>query len=140
MLLTEMLHEARIIPLDGRPQPPQQVRQWGGISRGRWEGDTLIVETSNYNGKNPYQGASENMRVTEKFKRTDADHISYTFTVTDESTWDRPWTAELPLRSTVGPIFEHACHEGNYGVTNTLSGARIEDKRAAEAAAKKGSK
>jgi hypothetical protein len=80
------------------------------------------------------------MRVTERFTRIDADIIDYKFTVEDEKTWARPWTATLPLKKTVGPIFEHACHEGNYGVTNTLAGARAEDKRVAEAAARKGSK
>jgi len=140
MILTEMIHDVRIIPLDGRPQLPQNVRQWIGSSRGRWEGDTLVVETANFNGKNPFQNSSEDMRVTERFTRLDADTIDYKFTVEDEKTWARPWTASLSLRKAVGPIFEHACHEGNYGVANTLAGARAEDKRAAEAAAKKGSK
>ncbi len=140
MILTEMIHDVRIIPLDSRPQLPQNVRQWIGSSRGRWEGDTLVVETANFNGKNPFQNSSEDMRVTERFTRLDADTIDYKFTVEDEKTWARPWTASLSLRKAVGPIFEHACHEGNYGVANTLAGARAEDKRAAEAAAKKGSK
>jgi len=140
MILTEMIHDVRIIPLDSRPQLPQNVRQWIGSSRGRWEGDTLVVETANFNGKNPFQNSSEDMRVTERFTRLDADTIDDKFTVEDEKTWARPWTASLPLKKTVGPIFEHACHEGNYGVANTLAGARAEDKRAAEAAAKKGSK
>ena len=140
MILTEMIHDVRIIPLDGRPQVPPNVRQWIGTSRGRWEGDTLVVETTNFNGKNPFQNSSEDMRVTERFTRVDADTIDYKFTVEDEKTWARPWTATLPMRKGVGPIFEHACHEGNYGVANTLAGARAEEKRAAETAAKKGSK
>ena len=140
MILTEMIHDVRIIPLDGRPQLPQNVRQWIGSSRGRWEGDTLVVETSNFNGKNPFQNASEDMRVIERLTRLDVDTIDYRFTIEDEKTWARPWTASLPLRKTVGPIFEHACSEGNYSVRNTLSGARAEEKRAAEAAAKKGLK
>ena len=140
MILTEMIHDVRIIPLDGRPQLPQNVRQWIGSSRGRWEGDTLVVETSNFNGKNPFQNASEDMRVIERFTRLDVDTIDYRFTIEDEKTWARPWTASLPLRKTVGPIFEHACSEGNYSVRNTLAGARAEEKRAAEAAAKKGLK
>jgi hypothetical protein len=138
MILVEMIHDARIIPLDGRPQPFPNIRQWMGTSCGRWEGNTLVVETTNFNGKNPFRGASENMRVTERFTRVDADTIHYTFTVADETTWVRPWSAELPMRKTEGPIFEHACHEGNYGLYNTLVGARAEEKRAAEAAAKTG--
>ena len=140
MILVEMIHDVRIIPLDRRPPLPGNVRQWMGDSRGHWEGDTLVVETTNFNGKNPLRGSSANMRVAERFTRVDADTISYRFTVEDESTWTRPWTAELPMRKTAGPLFEHACHEGNYGLYNTLVGARLEEKRAAEEAAKKGSK
>src|SRR6266446_5945752 len=132
MILVEMIHDVRIIPLDRRPHLPGNVRQWMGDSRGHWEGDTLVVETTNFNGKNPLRGSSENMRVTERFRRVDADSISYKFTIDDESTWSKPWTAELPLTKTVGPIFEHACHEGNYGLYNTLVGARLEEKKAAE--------
>jgi hypothetical protein len=132
MILFEMIHEVRVIPLDGRPHAPPNVRQWLGDSRGRWEGDTLVVETTNFNGKNPLRGSSENMRVIERFTRVDPDTILYKFTVEDESTWTRSWTAELPMARTVGPLFEHACHEGNYGLMNTLVGARLEEKRAAE--------
>jgi hypothetical protein len=132
MILFEMAHDIRVIPLDGRPHAPRAVRQWLGDSRGRWEGDTLVVETTNFNGKNPLNGSSENMRVVERFTRVDADTIQYRFTVEDESTWSRPWTAEIPMKKTVGPLFEHACHEGNYGLYNTLVGARLEEKRAAE--------
>jgi hypothetical protein len=139
MILTEMIHDARIIPLDNRPAAPQNLRQWIGVSRGRWEGETLVVETANYNGKNPFQGASANMKVTERFTRVADDTIQYRFTVEDPATWERPWTAEAPLAKTNGPIFEHACHEGNYGVANILAGAREDERRAAEAAAKKAS-
>jgi hypothetical protein len=137
MILTEMIHDVRIIPLDGRPHVPPTVRQWTGDSRGRWDGNTLVVETANFNGKNPFRGSSENMRVTERFTRTDADTILYQFTVDDETTWVRPWTGELPMKKTEGPIFEHACHEGNFGLYNTLVGARLEEQRAAEAAKQK---
>jgi hypothetical protein len=137
MILVEMIHDARIIPLDGRPQPSERVRQWMGVSRGRWEGQTLVVETTNFNGKNPYRGSSDQMRVTERFTRVDADTIQYRFTVEDQAMWTRPFTAEMQMKKTVGPIFEHACHEGNYGLYNTLVGARLEEKKAAEAAAKK---
>ena len=140
MILTEMIHDARIIPLDGRGQPAQNVRQWMGISRGRWEGDTLVVETTNFNGKNPFRGSTENLRVTERLRRVADDTIEYSFTVEDRAMWARSWSAETAMKKTVGPIFEHACHEGNYGLYNTLVGARLEEKRAAEAAAKKGSR
>jgi hypothetical protein len=140
MILVEMIHDVRIVPLDGRSHLPQNVRQWVGDSRGRWEGDTLVVETTNFNGKNPFRGSSENMRVTERFTRADADTILYKFTIEDETMWTRPWSAELPTKKTQGPMFEHACHEGNYGLYNTLVGARAEEKRAAEQAAKKESK
>jgi len=140
MILFEIAHDVRIIPLDGRPYVPPGIRQWTGDSRGHWEGDTLVVETRNFNGKNPLRGSSENMRVTERFTRVDADMIRYQFTINDASTWTRPWSAELPMRRTVGPLFEHACHEGNRGLYNTLVGARLEEKKAAEEAARKGVK
>ena len=108
------------------------------MPRGWWEGDTLVVETTNFNGKNPFRGSSERMRVTERFTRVADDTIMYTFTVEDEATWESPWTAEMPMKQTRGPIFEHACHEGNYGVTNILAGARAEERRAAEGAANPG--
>jgi hypothetical protein len=134
MILVEMIHDARLIPLDGRPAPPPNVRQWMGVSSGRWEGDTLVVETTNLNGKNPFRGSTENMRVTERFTRVADDVIRYRFTVEDKSTWTRPWTGETPMQKTSGPLFEHACHEGNYGLYNTLVGARLEEKKAAERA------
>ena len=139
MILTEMLHEARIVPVDGRAQLSQNIRQWTGSSRGRWEGDTLVVETTNLNGKYGFQGSSENMRVIERFTRIDENAIRYQFTIDDPATWTTPWSAELTLKKTIGPLFEHACHEGNYGLYNILAGARAEEKRAEEAA-KKGSK
>ena len=135
MILTEMIHDARIIPLDGRPAPPAGARGWMGRSRGRWEGDTLVVETTNFNGKTPFRGSGPALRVTERFTRVADDTLVYRFTVEDPETWDASWTAEMPMKQTIGPIFEHACHEGNYGLTNILAGAREEDRRAAEAAA-----
>jgi hypothetical protein len=140
MILTEMIHDARIIPLDGRPAPPSSFREWMGVSRGRWEGDTLVVETANFNGRNPFRGSSEKMRVIERFTRMSDDAIQYRFTIEDPATWETPWTAEERLQQTNGPIFEHACHEGNYGIANTLAGARLEEKKAAEEAAAGGSK
>lgn len=137
MILFEQDHDVRVIPMDGRAHVSRDIRQWTGDSRGHWEGDTLVIETTNFNGKNPLRGSSENMRVTERFTRVDADTILYKFTVDDETTWSKPWTAELPMKKTIGPLFEHACHEGNYGLYNTLVGARLEDKKATEEAAKK---
>ena len=147
MILVEMIHDVRIIPLDGREQADDKIRQWMGTSRAHWEGDTLVVETANLNDKKPfpfqpdavirptYYGSTENMRVTERFTRVDDETIAYQFTVDDESMWTRPWSAELPMKETTGPLFEHACHEGNYGLTNTLVGARLEEQEAAEEAA-----
>ena len=139
MILTEMIHDVRVIPVDNRPAPPPGVRQWMGVSRGHYEGNTLVVETTNFNGKNPFRGSSENLKVTERFTRDAPDRIHYTFTIEDPSTWSRPWTAEAPLAKTVGPIFEFACHESNYGIAGILAGARQDEKKAAEAATKKGS-
>jgi hypothetical protein len=135
MILVEMIHDARIIPIDAGPQPHGNVRQWMGTSRGHWEGDTLVVETTNFNGKNPFNGSSENMRVIERFTRIDDETIVYRFTIDDETMWTLPWSAEIPMKQTVGPIFEHACHEGNYGLYNTLVGARLVEQQAAEEAA-----
>jgi hypothetical protein len=138
MILVEMIHDARIIPLDGKQAVlPETMRQWIGDSRGHWDGDTLVIETTNLNGKNPFRGSSERMKVTERLWRVDANTLGYRFTIDDPATWTQPWTAEAPMTKSVGPIFEHACHEGNYGVRNTLAGARLEEKKAAEAAAKK---
>jgi hypothetical protein len=140
MILVEMIHHVRVIPLDGRPHLPENVRQWMGDYRGRWEGETLVVETTNFTDKTAFQGSSEKMRLTERFTRVDEDTIIYKFTVDDPATWTRPWSAELPMKKTIGPLFEHACHEANYGLYNTLAGARAEEKRAADVAAKKGLK
>jgi hypothetical protein len=138
MILVEMIHDARIIPIDGKQAAlPETMRQWMGDSRGHWDGDMLVIETTNLNGKNPFRGSSERMKVTERLWRVDANTLGYRFTIDDPATWTQPWTAEAPMTKSVGPIFEHACHEGNYGVRNTLAGARLEDKKAAEAAAKK---
>ena len=136
MILVEMLHDVRIIPLDGRPHLSPNIRQWTGSYRGRWEGETLVVETTNLTNKTAFQGSSENMKLTERFTRVADDTIRYQFTVDDPATWTRPWSAEVPWKKSIGPIFEHACHEGNYGLYNTLAGARAEEKRAEEAATK----
>src|SRR5262249_49183113 len=130
MILVEMLHDVRIIPLGSQPKLSENIRQTLGSSRGHWEGETLVIETTNFTDKTAFQGSSEKMRLTERFTRVADDSIRYQFTVEDPATWTRPWSAEVPWKKTVGPIFEHACHEGNYGLANTLAGARAEEKRA----------
>ncbi len=128
VILIEMIHDVRIIPLDGRPHVPQSVRQWMGDSRGRWDGNTLVVTTTNFTGKTNFRGAGPEMRLVERFSRIDADTLDYQFTVDDPTSFTRSWTAAVPMMKTKGPIFEYACHEGNYGMTNLLSGARAEEK------------
>jgi hypothetical protein len=127
-ILVEMIHDARIIPTDGRPHLPSNVRQWLGDSRGHWEGDTLVVETTNFTDKTNFRGASENMRLVERFTRADADTIIYEFTVYDPSSFTKPWTAQIPLKRTAEPILEYACHEGNYAMEGMLRGLRTEEK------------
>src|SRR5262249_28429854 len=112
------------------------VRQWLGNSVGHWEGNTLIVETMNFTDKTNFQNTSENMKLTERFTRTDDNTLMYEVTVDDPSTYVRPWTAQIPMSKTEGPIVEYACHEGNYAMTNVLKGARAAE--AAEAASKGG--
>jgi hypothetical protein len=124
-----MIHDVRIIPLDGRPHAPSGIRQWMGDSRGRWDGDTLVVTTTNFTDKTNFRGASANMKLVERFTRVDADTIDYRFTVDDPAAFSRSWSASIPMTKTEGPLFEYACHEGNYGMTNLLSGARAEEKR-----------
>ena len=128
-LLIEMGHEVRMIPTDGRPHLPSSVRLWKGDSRGHWEGDTLVVETTNFSDKNPFRGVSSpNMKLTERFRRVDADKLVYQFTIDDPATWERPWTVEIPVRKSEGQLYEYACHEGNYGMTGMLSGARAQER------------
>jgi hypothetical protein len=136
VILIEMIHDARIIPLDGRPHLGQNIRHWMGDSRGRWEGNTLVVDTTNFSDKTAFRGASEKLHLTERFTRAGEETLMYEFTVNDAS-FTRPWTAQVPMTKTEGPIFEYACHEGNYGMTNLLAGARLQEKTAEE---KKGSK
>ena len=124
----EMIHENRIIPLDGRPHIGAALQQWLGNSRGRWEGDTLVIESRNFSARTPLAGSTTGLTLTERITRTDSDLIDYTFTVDDSSTFTRPWSAQLPFRRIPGLVFEYACHEGNYGLANLLSGARAEEK------------
>jgi hypothetical protein len=125
MLMNEMVHTARVIPMDSRPFP--NLPQWVGTSRGRWEGDTLVIETKGFKGETSFRGSSPNLHLIEKFTRSDNDTLVYQYTATDPTTWARPWTVEIPLRRTDDQIFEYACHEANYGMTNLLKGARAVD-------------
>lgn len=135
-ILIEMIHEVRMIPTDNSPHLPSSIRQWLGDSRGHWEGDTLVVDTTNFTARTAFQGSSENLHVVERFRRGNADTILYQFTVDDPSTWARSWSGEIPMTRIKGPIFEYACHEGNYGIVNSLSGARAEERKQQQQVAK----
>jgi hypothetical protein len=126
-----MIHDARIIPLDGRPHPPAAVRQWMGDSRGHWEGDTLVIDTTNYKPRAFMSVSSEKLHVTERFSRSGPETLKYEITIDDPETWTKPWSLMIPLQKSP-PVFEYACHEGNEGLVGILAGAR-----AAEAAAAK---
>ena len=127
-ILQEQIHEVRIIPLDGRPQLSSSVDQWLGISRGYWEGGTLVVETTNFRDDAEYLGSSSNRHVEERLTRMTDGTIRYTFTVTDPTVWVRSWTGMVPWRKTEGPIYEYACHEGNLGMIGILTGSRAKEK------------
>ena len=129
-------NDARIIPLDGRPHLPEGMREWSGDSRGRWEGDTLVVESINFNDKVHFNGSSTGLHVVERFTRIDDENIRYEFTVTDPATWVRSWSVEYPLMQREGPIYEYACHEGNYDARHILEVARNLDRAAAAEASK----
>jgi hypothetical protein len=125
---SEMIHNARLIPIEPKPHVGAGVRQWNGDSRGHWEGDTLVVDTTNFNDKINFRGSTRTLHVVERFTRVDANTIIYKFTVDDPATWTRSWSAEIPIRKTNSPIYEYACHEGNYGLANILRAARVEEK------------
>ena len=131
VLLTEMVHTVRVVPLDGRPALPDDVRQWSGDSRGRWEGDTLVVETSHFNDQRRWRGTTPGMTLVERLTRVDADTLVYEYTVDDPGTWTRPWTASLPMRRADEPLYEYACHEGNYSMPGILGGHRMDELAAA---------
>ena len=137
VILYEMMREARVIPLDGRAHVGSNIRQWMGDSRGRWEGNTLVVETTNFNRQHEFRGASDNLRLVERFTRLDTDTIDYQVTASDPATWTASWTAAVPLNKTSDVMYEYACHEGNYGMPNLLSSARAEDRAAAASSARK---
>ena len=133
-IMNEMMHTVRVIPLDGRPAPADGIRQYVGEGRGYWDGDTLVVETVNFNddrAHTTWRNTSRNRTLVERFTRVDADTLLYQFTVTDPDTWERPWSAELPMQRSELPIYEFACHEGNYGLENILAGNRRAEAEAA---------
>jgi hypothetical protein len=133
-LVHEMVHETRIVPLDGRPPLSPGIRQWEGSSRGHWDGDTLVVETTNFSNKTSYRGSSPAMHISERYTRLDDKTVGVEITVEDPGTWARPWTAALTMRPSEGQIFEYACHEANMGLRDILEVARDEDAKANKAA------
>ncbi len=133
VLLTEMVHTVRVIPIDGRPQIDDgRLSQWSGVSRGRWEGDTLVVETANFNTDRNWRGTTTDLHLVERFRRVDEGTLEYEFTVTDPETWAEPWTVNLPMVRNDLPLFEYACHEGNYAMETMLTGARADERALAE--------
>jgi hypothetical protein len=120
----ETIHDARVIPIDGRPHLSDRIPQWLGDSRGRWEGNTLIVETKGFSSKSNFMGSSSGLHLTERFTRIDRDTLQYDATMSDPTTWTKPWTARLYFRRTSEPLLEYACHEGNIGLYGILAGAR----------------
>ena len=136
VILVEMIHDARIIPLDGRGTLDSNLRQWLGAPRGHWEGDTLVIETTNFNDKiagrgGTVLGGSEHLKVVERLTLVNADTINYEITVSDPTVWTEPWTVAVPMTAMDQTVFEYACHDGNYALPNILSGARAEEREAA---------
>ena len=127
VLITEMVHTVRVVPLDGRPPLRDDVRQWSGDSRGRWDGDTLVIETSHFNDQRRWRGTTPGMTLVERLTRVDADTLAYEYTVNDPETWARPWTASIPMRRSDEPLYEYACHEGNYSMPGILGGHRADE-------------
>jgi len=120
----ETIHDARVIPIDGRPHVSDRIQQWLGDSRGHWEGDTLVVDTKGFSPKSNFQGSSSNLHLVERFTRLDRDTLRYDATMSDPTTWTKPWTARIYFKRTDEPLLEYACHEGNVGMFGILSGAR----------------
>ena len=124
MILVEMVHDIRVIHMDGRQHEPSNVRQWLGDSIGHWEGDTLVVETTNFTDKTTFRGSDQNLKVTERFRRVDNGTLLYRVTIEDPTVFTKSWTMEYPFLATAGPVYEYACHEGNYAMPDILGGAR----------------
>jgi hypothetical protein len=129
IIFNEMIHDARVVPLDGRPHLPQSVRRYLGDSVGRWEGNTLVVDTTNFTDKTNFRGASERMHLIEKFSRPDADTLLYEFTIEDPTSFTKSWSGAVPMKRTDEQLYEYACHEGNEAMVGILGGARYEDKQ-----------
>ena len=141
VILNEMIHDARIVPLGDKPHLPDGIRQWLGDSRGHWDGDTLVVESTNFTANTGSfytvvraYGSGETLRLVERFTREDHDRLRYEFTIDDPATFTQPITGMIPMQRSDAPLFEYACHEGNYGMTNLLAGARVQERRAEETA------
>jgi hypothetical protein len=134
MILTEMVHDARIVRMNAKHLPPN-MRLWMGDSIGHWEGDTLVVDTTNFTDQTRFHGSTQDLHVIERFTRTGDRALLYRFTLEDPNTWERPWTGEMTWPATDSPIYEYACHEGNYALPDILKGARVREKEAAEAKA-----
>ena len=134
--LHEIDHSTRVIPTDGRAHIPQNIRQWQGDSVGHWEGDTLVVDTTNFTARSAFKGSGEKLHLVERFTRNADDQIMYQFTAEDPTTWSKPWTAEIPMTKTQGPVYEWACHEGNTMISTILRGARVTEEEAANKDAK----
>jgi hypothetical protein len=131
VIVTEMIHDARVIPLDGGPHLPANVRNWQGDPRGHWEGDTLVVDSTNFRPGVFRNVSTEKLHVVERFTRTGPDVLQWQVTIDDPGAWTKPWTAMIPLRGSKKAVFEYACHEGNYGLADILAGARREDRQEA---------
>ena len=133
VILNEMVNDSRIVPLDGRPHLPGDVEQWRGDSRGRWEGETLVIETTNFTAKTSVRGSGPGLNLVERLTRVDDGTLLYEYTVDDPATFERPWSVAMPMKMSADPVFEYACHEGNYGMEGILAGARADEREAAEA-------
>jgi hypothetical protein len=132
VVVMETIHDARVIPLDGRPHLPAAIRQWNGDSRGRWEGDTLVVDTTNFSPKSNFMGSAEHLHLVERFTRVGPDTINYEITINDPTTWTRSWTAMMPLGKTTDRLYEFACHEGNLPMFGMLTAARADERAAVQ--------
>ena len=127
VILNEMVHDARVVPINGSDHLPSHIRQWRGDSRARWADDVLVVETKNFTEETSFRGSSENLLLIERFSRVAADTLLYEYTVHDADSFARSWTVSVPMHRNDQPIYEYACHEGNYGMTNLLVSARVGD-------------